>query len=84
MFFTFDLCLLLYVIRLAGWLKDFNLSLSLAAGKAHAKFGLLLLGHELESTGTNRKYSSSNTTAPLRAQQCNISHCDNHKIPCSM
>ena len=29
MFFTFDLCLLLYVIRLAGWLKHCNLSLSL-------------------------------------------------------
>ena len=28
MFFTFDLCLLLYVIRLAGWLKHCNLSLS--------------------------------------------------------
>ncbi len=26
---TFDLCLLLYVIRLAGWLKHCNLSLSL-------------------------------------------------------
>ena len=30
MFFTFDLCLLLYVIRLAGWLKHCNLSLSLS------------------------------------------------------
>ena len=29
MFSTFDLCLLLYVIRLAGWLKHCNLSLSL-------------------------------------------------------
>ncbi len=28
MFSTFDLCLLLYVIRLAGWLKHCNLSLS--------------------------------------------------------
>ncbi len=27
MFSTFDLCLLLYVIRLAGWLKHCNLSL---------------------------------------------------------
>ena len=26
MFSTFDLCLLLYVIRLAGWLKHCNLS----------------------------------------------------------
>ncbi len=31
MFSTFDLCLLLYVIRLAGWLKHCNLSLSLSA-----------------------------------------------------
>ncbi len=30
MFSTFDLRLLLYVIRLAGWLKHCNLSLSLA------------------------------------------------------
>jgi len=30
MFSTFDLCLLLYVIRLAGWLKHCNLSLSLS------------------------------------------------------
>ena len=30
MFSTFDLCLLLYVIRLAGWLKRCNLSLSLS------------------------------------------------------
>jgi len=29
MFSTFDLRLLLYVIRLAGWLKHCNLSLSL-------------------------------------------------------
>ncbi len=29
MFSTFDLCLLLYVIRLDGWLKHCNLSLSL-------------------------------------------------------
>ncbi len=29
MFSTFDLCLLLYVIRLAGWLKHCDLSLSL-------------------------------------------------------
>ncbi len=28
MFSTFDLCLLLYVIRLAGWLKHCSLSLS--------------------------------------------------------
>ncbi len=28
MFSTFDLCLLLYVIRLAGWLKHCNFSLS--------------------------------------------------------
>ncbi len=27
MFSTFDLCLLLYVVRLAGWLKHCNLSL---------------------------------------------------------
>ncbi len=33
MFFTFDLCLLLYVIRLAGWLKHCNLSLSLCLDK---------------------------------------------------
>jgi len=33
MFSTFDLCLLLYVIRLAGWLKHCNLSLSLACIK---------------------------------------------------
>ncbi len=32
MFSTFDLCLLLYVIRLAGWLKHCNLSLSLSLG----------------------------------------------------
>jgi len=32
MFSTFDLCLLLYVIRLAGWLKHCNLSLSLTMG----------------------------------------------------
>ncbi len=31
MFSTFDLCLLLYVIRLAGWLKHCNLSLSLSS-----------------------------------------------------
>jgi len=30
MFSTFDLRLLLYVIRLAGWLKHCNLSLSLS------------------------------------------------------
>ena len=30
MFSTFDLCLLLYVIRLAGWLKHCNLSLYLS------------------------------------------------------
>ncbi len=29
MFSTFDLCLLLYVIRLAGWLKHCSVSLSL-------------------------------------------------------
>ena len=34
MFFTFDLCLLLYVIRLAGWLKHCNLSLSLSLSQA--------------------------------------------------
>ena len=31
MFSTFDICLLLCVIRLAGWLKHWNLSLSLNA-----------------------------------------------------
>ncbi len=30
MFSTFDICLLLYVSRLAGWLKHCNLSLSLS------------------------------------------------------
>ncbi len=35
---TFDLCLLLYVIRLAGWLKHCNLSLSLS-GDEHLNFG---------------------------------------------
>ncbi len=34
MFSTFDLRLLLYVIRLAGWLKHCNLSLSLCARKS--------------------------------------------------
>ncbi len=35
---TFDLCLLLYVIRLAGWLKHCNLCLSLS-GDEHLNFG---------------------------------------------
>jgi len=36
MFSTFDLRLLLYVIRLAGWLKHCNLSLSLSLCAAFA------------------------------------------------
>ncbi len=35
MFSTFDLRLLLYVIRLAGWLKHCNLSLSLYQSSGH-------------------------------------------------
>ena len=42
MFSTFDLCLLLYVIRLAGWLKHCNLSLSLLV--ATNTFSGVLLG----------------------------------------
>ncbi len=34
MFSTFDFCVLVYVIRLAGWLKNCNLSLSLSSGRA--------------------------------------------------
>jgi len=36
MFSTFDLRLLLYVIRLAGWLKHCNLSLSLSLSQCIA------------------------------------------------
>ena len=36
MFSTFDLCLLLYVIRLAGWLKHCNLSPSLLVARLAA------------------------------------------------
>ncbi len=41
MFSTVDLCLLLYVIRLAGWLKHCNLSLlSLALSQCMVIMGL--------------------------------------------
>ena len=35
----FDLCLLLYVIRLDGWLKHCNFSLSLHTGRSGALHG---------------------------------------------
>ncbi len=44
MFSTFDLGLLLYVIRLAGWLKHCNLSLSLSARGLLLESGLRALG----------------------------------------
>ncbi len=44
MFFTFDFCLLLYVIRLAGWLKHCNLSLSLSLKLSQALAQLLQQG----------------------------------------
>ncbi len=55
MFSTFDLRLLLYVIRLAGWLKHCNLSLSLAPALfLHAlrlqHASILLREHALTST----------------------------------
>ncbi len=49
MFSTFDLCLLLYVIRLAGWLKHCNLSLSLSV--MFSAFDLCLLLYVIRLAG---------------------------------
>ncbi len=47
MFSTFDLRLLLYVIRLAGWLKHCNLSLSLSLSLWESFVGSIQTWHNL-------------------------------------
>ena len=64
MFFTFDLCLLLYVIRLAGWLKHCNLSLSLSLSTLQ----LTLLSHRTQRHST---LDSTNRQETLRSAYLN-------------
>jgi len=55
MFSTFDLRLLLYVIRLAGWLKHCNLSLSLSVTISSPTTGITL---EVDTTSPGLQFYS--------------------------
>ena len=73
MFSTFDLCLLLYVIRLAGWLKHCNLSLSLR----YEQQKTVLISVATSSIAANHKtcLAMMRSMYNLPNQQHDKSHC---------